>query len=31
LTQVEEALLSPTEKAIRQKQRTTWKELLNHD
>jgi hypothetical protein len=27
LTQVEEALLSPTEKAIRQKQRTTWKEL----
>jgi hypothetical protein len=27
LTQVEEALLSPTEKIIRQKQRTTWKEL----
>jgi len=27
LTQVEEALLSPTEKIIRQKQRTAWKEL----
>jgi hypothetical protein len=27
LTQVEEALLSPTEKAIRQKQRTAWKKL----
>jgi hypothetical protein len=27
LTSVESALLSPTEQAIRQKQRTTWKEL----
>jgi hypothetical protein len=27
LTQVEEALLSPTEKLIKQRQRTTWKEL----
>jgi hypothetical protein len=27
LTQVEEALVSPTEKAIRQKQRTAWKKL----
>jgi len=27
LTQVEEALLSPTEKAIRQKQRTAWRKL----
>jgi hypothetical protein len=27
LTPVEQALLSPTEQAIRQKQRTTWKEL----
>jgi hypothetical protein len=27
LTSVEQALLSPSEQAIRQKQRTTWKEL----
>jgi hypothetical protein len=27
LTPVEQALLSPTEQAIRQKQRTTWKVL----
>jgi hypothetical protein len=27
LTPVEQALLSPSEQAIRQKQRTTWKEL----
>jgi hypothetical protein len=27
LTQVEEALLSPTEKIIRQKQRTAWRKL----
>jgi hypothetical protein len=26
LTPVEQALLSPAEQAIRQKQRTTWKE-----
>jgi hypothetical protein len=27
LTPVEQALLSPSEQAIRQKQRTAWKEL----
>jgi hypothetical protein len=31
LTPVEQALLSPTEQAIWQKQRTTWKVLENQD
>jgi hypothetical protein len=31
LTVAEEQLLSPAEKLIRQRQRTTWKELLNHE